>query len=104
MAQVVESGTGANNKIPGIPYCGKTGTAQNPHGDDHSVYVAFAPVENPKIAISVVVENAGFGSQFAAPIASLMMEMYLKDSITRPEVEKRMLEIDLIHKKIATKK
>lgn len=98
MAKVVESGTAAMQKIDSVPYCGKTGTAQNPHGKDHSVFVAFAPKENPKIAISVVVENAGFGSQFAAPVASLMMELYTTDTIKRPEVEKRMFEMDLIHK------
>jgi penicillin-binding protein 2 len=97
MYQAVESGTAAKSRIKHIPYCGKTGTAQNPHGEDHSVFVGFAPKDNPKIAISVIVENAGFGAQWAAPIASLMIEKYLTDSISRPDVEKRMLEGDLIH-------
>lgn len=76
--------------------CGKTGTAQNPHGKDHSVFVAFAPRENPKIAIAVVVENAGFGGTWAAPIASLIIEKYLTDTITRPHIEERMLNANLI--------
>lgn len=92
MSQVMEHGTAAASKIQGIDYCGKTGTAQNPHGKDHSVFVAFAPKENPQIAIAVTVENAGWGSQWAAPMASLMIEKYLTDSIKRPEIEKRMLE------------
>jgi penicillin-binding protein 2 len=72
--------------------CGKTGTAQNPHGKDHSVFVAFAPKDNPKIAIAVTVENAGWGGSYAAPIASLLVEKYLTDSISRPDLEKRMKE------------
>ena len=92
MSQVVEHGTAAASKIHGIEYCGKTGTVQNPHGKDHSVFVAFAPKENPRIAIAVTVENAGWGSQWAAPIASLMIEKYLRDSTQRPEIEKRMME------------
>ena len=82
MQAVVDHGTAALSKIPGIIMCGKTGTAQNPHGEDHSVFVAFAPRDNPKIAIAVVVENSGEGSKWAAPIASFIVEKYLKDSIT----------------------
>ena len=82
MQRVVESGTAAGSKIPGIIMCGKTGTAQNNHGEDHSVFVAFAPRENPKIAIAVVVENAGQGARWAAPIASFIVEKYLRDNIT----------------------
>ncbi len=74
-----------NSRIPGIEMCGKTGTVQNPHGADHSVFVAFAPRVNPKIAIAVVVENAGYGSVWSAPMASLMVEKYLTDSITKPK-------------------
>lgn len=77
MQDVIERGTGTVARIPGITICGKTGTAQNPHGKDHSIFFAFAPRENPKIAIAVVVENAGFGATWAAPIASLMIEQYL---------------------------
>jgi penicillin-binding protein 2 len=65
--------------------CSKTGTVQNPHGADHSVFVAFAPRNNPKIAIAVIVENSGFGATWSAPIASLLVEKYLRDSITRPQ-------------------
>lgn len=82
MQQVVEYGTAAGSKIPGIIMCGKTGTVQTSHGD-HSVFVAFAPRENPRIAIAVVVENSGQGATWAAPIASFIVEKYLRDSITR---------------------
>ena len=99
MNLVMKAGTGAGAQIPGIDMCGKTGTAQNPHGNDHSMFVCFAPRENPKIAIAVAVENGGWGASWAAPIASLMVEKYLRDSISRPEIEKKMLEGDLIHKK-----
>ena len=93
-----EHGTARWYKVPGINMAGKTGTAENPHGDDHSIFIAFAPVEDPKIAISVVVENAGFGSTWAVPIATLMMEHYLTDSISKPEVEKKMIETNLIER------
>ncbi len=79
-------------KIPGVDVCGKTGTAQNPHGKDHSVFMAFAPRQNPKIAIAVVIENGGFGATIAAPIARLMVEKYLNDSISQPNLEKYVLE------------
>ena len=92
MQLVVERGTARAAFIPGINICAKTGTAENPHGEDHSVFVAFAPRENPRIAISVIVENGGQGAHWAAPIASLMIEKYLRDSITRPAYEKRMME------------
>lgn len=96
MEKVVTSGTARAASIPDIVVCGKTGTAENPHGKDHSIFAAFAPKENPKIAIAVYVENAGFGSTWAAPIAKLMMEKYLTDTITTKWVEKRMLDGDLI--------
>ena len=99
MSQVVNSpgGTAIYSKIPGIEMCGKTGTVQNPHGEDHSVFVAFAPRENPKIAIAVVVENAGFGSTWSAPIASLMVEQYIRDSISRPKIYvDRLLQANLL--------
>ena len=66
--------------------CGKTGTVQNNHGKDHSLFVGFAPRENPKIAIAVVVENAGFGATWAAPISSLLMEQYLNGKVARKEM------------------
>lgn len=98
MFRVVESGTGRGVRFsPDIEVCGKTGTAQNPHGKDHSIFIAFAPKDNPKIAVAVYVENVGFGSTWAAPIASLTIEKYLTDTITRPRVEQRMLTADLIH-------
>ncbi len=75
-----------------IVVCGKTGTAQNPHGEDHSVFIAFAPKDNPQIAIAVYVENAGGGGRWAAPIASLMMEKYLTDSIaTRNKPKEKII-------------
>lgn len=92
MLRVTEAGTARIARFDTITICGKTGTAQNPHGKDHSLFVAFAPRENPKIAIAIMVENAGFGATWAAPIASLMMEKYLRDSISRPDLEKRMKE------------
>ena len=96
MQAVVDAGTARGSKMKDVIICGKTGTAQNPHGKDHSLFVGFAPKENPKIAIAVMVENSGFGSQWAAPIASLMIEQYLTDSITRPEIEQRMFDGNLL--------
>jgi len=99
MSEVVNQGWGTAyySKINNIEMCGKTGTVQNPHGKDHSVFVAFAPRNNPKIAIAVVVENAGFGSTWSAPIASLMVEKYLTDSISKPkEYINRLLEANLL--------
>lgn len=92
-----EHGTARWYALDGIRQCGKTGTVQNPHGDDHSIFIAFAPMENPKIALSVIVENAGFGSTWAAPIASLMIEKYLLREVKRTNLEKRIMEGDLIH-------
>jgi penicillin-binding protein 2 len=99
MEMVIESGTGRGVKFNDIAICGKTGTAQNPQGKDHSIFIAFAPKDNPKIAIAVYVENVGFGSTWAAPITSLMIEKYLSDSISRPLIEKRMLDGNLLHSK-----
>jgi penicillin-binding protein 2 len=76
--------------------CGKTGTVQNPHGDNHSVFFAFAPMDNPKIAISVIVENGGYGSTYGTPIATLMIEKYILGDFKKPWFEKKMLEADLI--------
>ncbi len=97
-----EPGSGSTARIAHIPdirVCGKTGTAQNPHGEDHSIFMAFAPKDNPRIAISVYVENGGFGSTYAAPIASLMIEKYLKGAISRPWLEEYIRKTDLIHGK-----
>lgn len=96
MYQVVQKGTGTSARLDSIAVCGKTGTVQNPNGDDHSTFIAFAPKDNPQIAISVYVENGYWGSRWAAPIAGLMIEEYLTDTITRPHIEKRMLEGNLI--------
>jgi penicillin-binding protein 2 len=94
MELVVNGGSGSTARIAklnDIIICGKTGTAQNPHGKDHSIFMAFAPKDDPKIAIAVYVENAGFGSTYAAPIASLMIEKYLTDTISRGYLEKHIL-------------
>nr|WP_294789852.1 penicillin-binding protein 2 [uncultured Mucilaginibacter sp.] len=82
MQSVVEYGTARGSRIPGINMVGKTGTVQNNHGANHSVFVAYAPREDPKIAIAVVVENSGDGGTWAAPIASFIVEKYLRDTIT----------------------
>ncbi len=101
MYQAVNSPAGAGGTarqahVEGLDICGKTGTAQNPHGKDHAVFICFAPRENPKIAVAAYIENAGFGGTWAAPIASLMIEKYLTGEITRPDLEKRMKEADLL--------
>jgi penicillin-binding protein 2 len=87
-------GTARWAKIDSVDACGKTGTVQNPHGKDHSLFVAFAPARNPKIAISVVVENSGFGATWAVPIASLMIEKYLKGKVIRKTMEENMIKAD----------
>jgi len=81
MRRVMTDGTGQWVQIPDIPSAGKTGTAQNPHGDDHSLFIMFAPYDDPEIALAVAVENAGYGATAAAPIASLMAEKYLTGEI-----------------------
>ncbi|HXS38122.1 MAG TPA: penicillin-binding protein 2 [Flavipsychrobacter sp.] len=108
MQDVVESGTAEGAKIDGINMCAKTGTVENKAIIDgklvkmpnHSMFVAFAPRENPRIAVAVAVENAGFGARWAAPIASLMIEKYLRDSISiaRKPLEQRILDGHLINK------
>lgn len=97
MESVVATGTGRRGQVTNVRTAGKTGTVQNPHGEDHSTFIAFAPVNSPQIAISVYVENSGGGSRFAAPIAGLMMEKYLKGKLdeTKEYLEKTMLETDL---------
>src|SRR5690606_17675488 len=97
---VYNIGTAKNLRVEGIDICGKTGTAENYtkiNGkrvklQDHSIFVAFAPKDNPKIAIAVFVENGYWGSRWAGPMASLMIEKYLRGKITRTDLEKRMLE------------
>lgn len=101
---VYNLGTARGLGVEGIEICGKTGTAENftkINGkrvklQDHSIFVAFAPRENPKIAIAVFVENGYWGARWAGPITSLMIEKYIKRKITRKDLEKRMLEGSLI--------
>ena len=83
MHDVTVYGTAAFIKVPGHEFCAKTGTAQNPHGKNHSLFVRFAHEDNPKIAVAVIVENAGFGATWAGPIAGLVMEKYLNDTLTK---------------------
>lgn len=94
MRMAVTGGTCRTANLKDHEVCGKTGTAQNPHGRDHSAFMGFAPMNNPKIAICVYVENAGFGATYGVPIGSLMMEKYLNDSIApeRKYLEQRMFE------------
>jgi penicillin-binding protein 2 len=99
MEAAVNGEGGATARIAALKdiiVCGKTGTSQNPHGKDHSVFIAFAPKDDPKIAIAVFVENAGFGATYAAPVASLMIEKYIKGEITNKLMEQRMLELNLM--------
>lgn len=105
MYQCVIRGTARIAQAPGVEVCGKTGTSQNPHGEDHSVFFAFAPKDNPRIAIAVYVENAGWGASYAAPIAGLMIEKMLNDTIStnRLPIEKRMMEADLTSKILASR-
>jgi penicillin-binding protein 2 len=100
---VYNFGTASALRVEGIDICGKTGTAENfakiggkrTKLEDHSIFVAFAPKDNPKIAIAILVENGGFGATIAGPIASLMIEKYLRNKITRTDLEKRILEKSL---------
>ena len=99
MSGAVRAGTATQAYHPEIEVCGKTGTSENPHGKDHSVFFGFAPRHKPKIAIAVYIENAGWGGSFATPVAGLMMEKYLKGEIieSRKAIETKMLETDLIN-------
>lgn len=93
MRQVVTKGTGRwYADLDSIKVAGKTGTAQNPHGEDHGLFICFAPLEDPQIAVAVLVENAGYGSISAAPIASLVVEQYLLGEIKRKHVYKYVKE------------
>src|SRR5450759_1612732 len=99
MEGAVNGGAGATARIAALKdiiVCGKTGTAQNPHGKDHSIFIAFAPKDDPKIAMIVVVENAGFGATYAAPIASLMIEKYLKGEVSNKAREQSILNLNLM--------
>ncbi|NLJ20485.1 MAG: penicillin-binding protein 2, partial [Bacteroidales bacterium] len=90
MWRVCEFGTARHYKVPNMSMCGKTGTVQNSRGKDHSIFVGYAPRENPQIAIAVVVENAGFGATWALPIASLMIEQYINGKIERTDLLERI--------------
>lgn len=98
MRMAVIGGTCRGANIPGLEVCGKTGTAQNPHGKDHSAFIGFAPYKNPKIAVAVYVENAGFGATYGVPIGSLIIEKYLNSQISpqRKGLEDRMLNSNTI--------
>ncbi len=90
-----DGGTARVAYVPGLDICGKTGTAQNPHGKDHSTFLCFAPKDNPRIAVSVYVEHGGFGATVAAPIASLIVEKYLTGEISRPELAERIRNMQI---------
>lgn len=89
-------GTASAAAVEGLDICGKTGTAQNPHGADNSVFICFAPKDNPKIAVVGYVEGGGWGGSTACPIASLLVEKYLTGEISRPELEERMMNLRFI--------
>ena len=91
------AGTSTDAYLEGWDVCGKTGTAQNPHGKDHSTFLSFAPRNNPRIAISVYVENGGYGASAALPIASLLEEFYLTDTIRRPELLQRIKNMNIYY-------
>lgn len=97
MHDVIESSTGRRAKLKNIAVCGKTGTVENPHGEDHAVFMGFAPLQAPRIAIAVYVENAGWGARSAAAIAGLMLEKYLMGQVTRKSVEDYVLKGDFTH-------
>jgi penicillin-binding protein 2 len=102
MEAAVNGGAGKTAGVAALKdiiVCGKTGTAQNPHGKEHSVFVAFAPKDDPKIAVMVFVENAGFGATYAAPIASLIIEKYIKGVISNKEREQSMMNLNLMQQK-----
>jgi len=90
-------GTAARAVMTDLVIAGKTGTAQNPHGEDHSVFIAFAPKDDPKIAIAVYVENAGWGGRAAASTASLMIEKYIRKTISRPELQDYVMAGNFIY-------
>ena len=99
MEQLLKGNLSYTSAVPGVVMCGKTGTVQNNQGSDHSVFTAFAPKDNPKIAIFVYVENGVWGSRYAAPMAGLMVEKYLNDTISaqKKAIEQRMIEANLLN-------
>ena len=90
MHRVMVHGTGRHFAIDSLHMAGKTGTVQNPHGKDHAIFIGFAPVEDPQIAVAVVVENAGFGATWACPVATMMMEQYLTGEVKRKDLRTRI--------------
>jgi penicillin-binding protein 2 len=100
MRQAVIGGTSRVADLGDIEVCAKTGTSENPHGEDHSVFICFAPKENPKIAIAAYVENAGWGATYAGAISSLMLEKYLKGDINprRKWLEEKMVSAKILNK------
>ncbi len=103
MYRAVNSGYGSGGTatvaaVEGLEICGKTGTAQNPRGDDNSVFICFAPKDNPKIAVAAYIEHGSFGARWAAPIASLLVEKYLNGETSRKALEQRVLEGNLMDK------
>lgn len=92
MRRVMVYGTGRHYAVDTLHMAGKTGTAQNPHGNDHAIFIGFAPAEDPQIAVAVVVENAGFGATWAAPVASMMMEQYLTGEVKRKDLKKQYID------------
>ena len=92
----VLGGTCRHANLPGLELCGKTGTAQNPHGPDHSVFMGFAPMNDPKIAVAVYVENGGWGATFGVPIGSLMIEKYLNGKVARTDLASRMMNTSVL--------
>ena len=104
MHEVFKTGTAKFSQVNGIEFCGKTGTVENSikmvdgkkiQAPDHSIFIAFAPKDNPKIALAIFVENGGYGSTIAAPISSLMIEKYLRKSISRQHVEDKIKNLSL---------
>ena len=92
MNRVMIYGTGRHYAVDSLHMAGKTGTVQNPHGRDHAIFIGFAPVEDPQIAVAVVVENAGFGATWACPVASMMIEQYLTGEVKRRDLRRRIGE------------
>ena len=99
MARVMTDGTGRWYNVADLQICGKTGTVQNPHGQDHALFIGFAPMDDPQIAIAVAIENAGFGATWACPIATLVMEQYLTGEIKRKALFDKMANANLIETK-----
>ncbi|MDE7143167.1 MAG: penicillin-binding protein 2, partial [Muribaculaceae bacterium] len=101
----VTGGTCRTANLPDIEVCGKTGTAQNPHGKDHSAFIGFAPYDDPQIAVAVYVENGGFGATFGVPIGSLVIEKYLTGRISpqRQHLVNNMLNANTKQFRVAKK-